>query len=74
MSQPIRKKIQEEHPDLIKEKPFYTLLVDGNSLLFFSMVDPTINQNGVHIGGVFQFLLQLRMLINKINPLCLCDI
>lgn len=65
MSQPIRKKIQEEHPDLIKEKPFYTLLVDGNSLLFFSMVDSTVNQDGVHVGGVFQFLLQLRMMMSK---------
>lgn len=65
MPQPIRKKIQETHPDMIQEKPFYTLLVDGNSLLFSCMADPKVNSDGVHYGGVFQFLLQLKMLMSK---------
>lgn len=68
MPQPVKKKIQEIHSDLIKEKPFYTLLVDGNSLLFMCFKDATVNSNGVHIGGIYQFLLQLRMLLSKINP------
>lgn len=65
MLQPVRKKIQEIHPDLIKEDPFYTLLVDGNALLFMCMADSTVNGKGEHIGGIFQFLLQLRMMMSK---------
>lgn len=66
MPQPVRKNIKNEHPDLVKEAPFYTLLVDGNSLLFFSMVDTTINSRGVHYGGIFQFLLQLKMMLSRL--------
>lgn len=65
MSQPVRKQIQEIHSDIIKEKPIYTLLVDGNSLLFSCFADDKINSEGVHYGGVYQFLLQLRMLMQK---------
>ena len=65
MPQPIKKKIQETHPEMIQEKPFYTLLVDGNSLLFSCMADPKVNSDGIHYGGVFQFLLQLKMIMSK---------
>ena len=65
MPQPVRKQIKEIHADLIQEPPFRTLLVDGNSLLFSCMADPKVNADGVHYGGVFQFLLQLRMMISK---------
>ena len=65
MGQPIKKKIQEIHSDIIKEKPFYTLLVDGNGVLFHSMADTTVNSSGIHVGGIFQFLLQLRMMLSK---------
>lgn len=65
MPQPIRKVIKETHPDLIKEPPFLTLLVDGNSLLFMAMRDETVNSKGEHYGGVFQFLLQLKMQLQK---------
>lgn len=65
MPQPIKKKIKETHPDMMQENPFYTLLVDGNSLLFSCMGDPKVNSDGVHYGGVFQFLLQLKMLMSK---------
>lgn len=65
MPQPIKRKIQETHPEMIQEKPFYTLLVDGNSLLFNCMGDPKVNSDGIHYGGVFQFLLQLRMIMSK---------
>ena len=67
MAQPIRKKIVEKNPDVVKEAPFITLLVDGNNLLRISMADTKTNENGEHYGGVFQFLLQLRMMINKIG-------
>lgn len=65
MTQPIKKKIQEAHPDMIQEAPFRTLLVDGNSLLFVSMSDPKVNSDKIHYGGIFQFLLQLRMMLMK---------
>lgn len=65
MPQPIKKKIQEIHPEMVQEKPFYTLLVDGNSLLFSCMADPKVNSDGIHYGGVFQFLLQLKMIMSK---------
>ena len=65
MPQPIKKKIQETHPEMIQDKPFYTLLVDGNSLLFSCMADPKVNSDGIHYGGVFQFLLQLKMIMSK---------
>jgi 5'-3' exonuclease len=65
MAQPIRKIIKDEHPDLITEKPFYTLLVDGNSVLFHSFADNLINSEGYHIGGLTQFLLQLKMMLSK---------
>ena len=65
MAQPIRKIIQEQHSETIKEEPIYTLLVDGNSLLFSCFADNKVNSNGVHYGGVFQFLLQLKILLSK---------
>lgn len=65
MAQPVKKKIKETHPEMIQEKPFYTLLVDGNSLMFNCMSDPKVNSDGIHYGGVFQFLLQLRMIMSK---------
>lgn len=68
MAQPIRKKIQEIHPDVIKEREERTLLVDGTALLFMSFKDATVNSDGVHIGGIFQFLLQLKMMIAKFKP------
>ena len=65
MAQPIRKSIQEIHSDLIKEKSTLTLIVDGNSLLFSSFADPTVNEDGEYVGAIWQFLLQLRMQLSK---------
>jgi len=65
VAQPIRKTIQDTHPDLIKEPDEYTLIVDGNSLLFSCFADTKMNSDGVHYGAVFQFLLQLRMQFMK---------
>ena len=63
--QPVRKIIQETHSDIIKEKTTLTLLVDGNSLLFSSFADPMVNEDGVYVGAIFQFLLQLRIQLSK---------
>lgn len=64
-NQPIPKKIIEAN-NLPEEKPIYTLLVDGNSLLEVAFNgDPRLNSRGEHIGGIFQFLLQLKILLAK---------
>lgn len=63
MGQPVRKKIKETYGEEIGNKPIYTLLVDGNSLLKVAMRDEMLNSRGEHIGGVFQFLIQLKKLI-----------
>ena len=62
MAQPVRKVIKELHPEL-SSKPFYTLIIDGNNLLRQSMADTKVNGNGIHYGGIFQFFLQIRMLM-----------
>jgi 5'-3' exonuclease len=64
MGQPVRKQIKEAHPDAGVES-IYTLLVDGGSLLRQSFKDNRVNTRGIHYGGVFQFLLQLRMIMQK---------
>lgn len=63
MAQPVRKNINEKY---ITEH-LYTLLIDGNALLKVSMKDPKVNTRGEHVGGIFQFLLQLRKLIVQRN-------
>ena len=65
MGQPVRKTIQEVYSNLIKEDPFRTLLIDGNSLLFMCFKDTKVNTDGVLIGPLFQFLLQIRMILTK---------
>ena len=65
MAQPIRKDIQDKHVNLIKEENFRTLLIDGNSLLFHCMRDEKINVNGIHYGGIYQFLLQIKKQLEK---------
>jgi 5'-3' exonuclease len=64
MAQPVRKNIAELHPEL-SEKATYSLLVDGTNLLRISFQDPKLNTDGVHYGGVFQFLLQLKIMLQK---------
>lgn len=65
MGQPIKKNIINTYGEEIAKKPIYTLLCDGNSLLKVAMRDETLNQDGIHVGGIFQFLLQLRKLITQ---------
>ena len=62
MGQPVRRVIKEMHPEL-SSKPIYTLIIDGNNLLRMSMADTKVNGNGIHYGGIFQFFLQIRMLM-----------
>ena len=63
MGQPVRKVIKEVHGEETGKKPVFTLLVDGNSLLKVSMRDEMVNDRGEHIGGVFQFFVQLKKLM-----------
>lgn len=67
MSQPIPQKIRENNPDLIKPKQFNTLLVDGSNLLEISCIHKKLNSKGREIGGIYQFLLQLKLLLRKGN-------
>lgn len=62
MAQPIRNIIKEKHPELTTQN-IYTLVIDGHNLLKVSMSDPKVNSKGVHIGGIFQFLLQIKIML-----------
>lgn len=62
MAQPVRKEIKETHQEL-SSKPFYTLLIDGNNLLRIAMKDSAINADGIHYGGIFQFFLQIKLMM-----------
>ena len=64
--QPIRKTVSEANPEIAKTvKSRYILLVDGGNLLTISFADTRINGRGEHYGAVFQFLLQMRIMIEK---------
>ena len=62
MAQPVRENIKELHPEL-SAKPFFTLIVDGNNLLRQCMADTKVNADGIHYGGIFQFLLQIKLML-----------
>lgn len=64
MGQPVRKNIAETHPEATQEK-IYTLLVDGNNILRKAMSDTKTNATGIHYGGIYQFLNQLRKMMQK---------
>ncbi len=65
MPQPVRNKIKEVHGENLGKKSIFTLLIDGNSLLKVCMRDETVNTKGEHVGGIFQFLVQLKKLMNQ---------
>ena len=66
-AQPIPKKIKENNPEL-GIKTFNTLLVDGSNILELSSLgDRTLSSSGKRIGGIFQFLLQLKIMLKKAN-------
>lgn len=65
MTQPIPNKLRKK--DNIS-KYFNTLLIDGSNILeLSSMGDKKISSNGKQTGGIFQFLLQLKILLKKGN-------
>lgn len=64
MSQPIRKSVIEKKPEL-ENKPFYSLLIDGNNMLKRCFADTKVNTEGIHYGAIFQVLLQIRMMLQK---------
>lgn len=67
MPQPIPKRIKENKPELCKQT-FNTLLVDGSNILELSSLgDKTLSSSGTEIGGIFQFFLQLKILLQKGN-------
>lgn len=67
MSQPIPKKIRQLNPELT-EKTFNTLLIDGSNLLEISFNgDKRCNSEGKQVGGIFQFLLQIKIMLQKGN-------
>lgn len=67
MKQVIPNRILNKYGDKIKEK-FCTLLIDGSNLLeVTSLGDKTLSSDGKPIGGIFQFFLQLRLILQKGN-------
>ena len=67
MPQPIPKKILQNNPELA-EKKYTTLLIDGSNVLELSMRGcKQMSSNGKEIGGIFQFLLQLKIMLQKGN-------
>lgn len=67
MTQPIPKKIKEVNPSFGVKK-INTLLVDGSNLLELSFsADKRLSSNGKEIGGIFQFFLQLKLMLQKAN-------
>lgn len=54
-----------EANDVSNDKPIYTLLIDGNSLLKISLVDKRMNGKGEEYGAIFLFLRQLGNLLQK---------
>ena len=67
MPQPIPKRIKENKPELCRKK-FNTLLIDGSNILELSSLgDNTVSSDGKPIGGIFQFFLQMKVLLQKGN-------
>lgn len=62
MGQPVRNIIKDLHPEL-SAKPFFTLFIDGNNLLRQCMADTKVNVDGIHYGGIFQFFLQIKLML-----------
>lgn len=67
MVQPLPKKIRESNPSIGGNK-YTTLLVDGSNILELSMRGcRQTSSNGKEVGGIFQFLLQLKIMLQKGN-------
>ena len=67
MAQPIPRKIKEANPEMGEEK-FTTLLIDGSNILeLSSAADKRVGSNGKIIGGIFQMLIQIKLMLQKGN-------
>ena len=69
MAQPIPKKIQTNNPTFSLQ-PFNTLLIDGSNLLEICFAaHKKTSSDGKEIGGIVQFLLQVKLLLMEIAKL-----
>ena len=67
MRQPIPKRILESKPELAKV-PYNTLLIDGSNLMEVCWAaSDEVSSNGKRTGGIYQFLFQVRALLEKGN-------
>lgn len=67
VNQPIPKRIIETKPEMAVKK-YNTLLVDGSNLLEVCFAkDKKLSSNGLEVGAIFQFLLQIKLLLQKGN-------
>lgn len=65
-SQPIPKKVSSSNPGVVPKKTFNTLLIDGSNILELSSLgDKTVSSNGKYVGGIYQFLLQIKIMLQK---------
>jgi hypothetical protein len=65
MRQPVPKRILESKPELAKV-PYNTLLIDGSNLMEVCWAaSDEVSSNGKRIGGIYQFLFQVRALLEK---------
>jgi 5'-3' exonuclease len=64
MPQPIRQHIKDTY--VPPEETIYTLLIDGNNLFKIAITgDKRINSRNEHIGGIYQFFLQIKIMLQK---------
>lgn len=63
-AQAVNRRIAELHPEATAQN-IYTLLIDGCNILKISMKDEKVGLDGRHVGGIFQFLLQLKIMLKK---------
>ena len=63
--QPIPRRIMEKNPELGAKK-FNTLLIDGSNLMEVCFAaNKTLSSDGIEVGGIFSFLLQLKLVLRK---------
>lgn len=68
MSQPIPQHIMDKHGETFGKKKITTLLIDGSNILeLSSSADKRISSEGKIYGGIFQFLLQIKLMLRKGN-------
>ena len=70
----LKNKYKELEKDLSKPKVRkpndHVLLIDGlNTFIRAFSVNPSLNEDGSHVGGLVGFLKSVRFAVNKFNPL-----